>query len=143
MEVTKEEYEKYHRIIGLFEDWTQHMAVHGPGAMDVKKVRPNAWIVSADPEGSEAPVNVTIRYTREKMFAVLEAIYREGRQHEYDRAYPDVGIPLIESFKDTEVYKMIDKLYQKEEEDDNMSKLRGDNEGPTGRKRIKMVLSRL
>ena len=143
MEVTKEEFDEYNRVLGLFEDWSQHMAVYGPGSMEVKKIRPNAWIVAADPDGSEIPVNITIRYTRDKMFAILEAIYREGRQHEYDRAYPNSDRPFIQTFESTEVYKMIDELYKKENDDDNMSKLRRDNEGPIGTRRIKMVLSRL
>lgn len=142
MEVTKEEYEEYHRVIGLFEDWTQHMAVHGPGTMQVKKIRPNAWIVTADPDGLGLPVEVSIRFTRKKMCAMLEAIYREGRQHEYDRCYPDVGMEFVQDFEDTEVYKMIDKLYQKGGNDE-MSKLRGGDVSPAGTRRIKMVLSRL
>lgn len=50
--------------------------------------------------------------TREihKLFLkIAKQAYDEGRKHQYDEDFPDVGMPIKNEFSDTEIYKTIMK----------------------------------
>lgn len=43
----------------------------------------------------------------EDILVMCEAAYIEGRQHQFDDDFPDVGMYFKEKFSDTKPYKMI------------------------------------
>ena len=56
-----------------------------------------------------------IQGTWKDILAICEAAYIEGRQHQFDDDFPDVGMHFKQKFSDTEPYKIIsEKLKEKQ-----------------------------
>ena len=44
---------------------------------------------------------------------VCEKAYEEGREHQFDHDFPDVGQHFEKAFKDTEIFKLLERNYKR------------------------------
>ena len=49
----------------------------------------------------------------EDILSMCEAAYKEGRDHQFDDDFPDVGMYFKQKFSDTEPYKIIMRKIKK------------------------------
>lgn len=135
----------YETVLSLLEDWSQEAAEGGPGAVTVWPSGVLQWKVNmANQIFLENYNHDTVVIARADLMESLRRAYIDGRSHEATRWFSVVDTPPNKIFEDSESFKEFSKNYSgKGDGDDSMSELRGVNEGTTGERRIKVVLSRL